>query len=165
MAGGWLSRKMIRDNAVSQDKLDVSVDQTVSVQLTTAQILALNATPITLVSAPGAGKAIIFLGAYCLLDYNSAAYGGIATGEDIAVRYTGSSGEIVGRAEATGWLDATADGVRWINAFSAYDSQSDVTPAVNAALVAHMTAGEVTTGNSPINIDIYYRILKTPTGS
>ncbi len=53
--------------------------------LTTAQVLALFTTPISLVAAPGAGYAILVHRVTGAVDYNSAAY---ATNTTQEVRYT-----------------------------------------------------------------------------
>lgn len=140
--------------------------KTAQVTITAAQLKALNATPQTLVAAPGAGFYAIFDGATIELDYGTAAYAGIAAGEDLAIRYTNGSGAIVGQCEATGFLDATADAVRRVMPFCgggtpASPAASDITPVANAALVLHMTSGEITTGDSPLYITIAYRILKS----
>ncbi len=129
----------------------------VDVTVTSAQLLALNATPKTLVAAPGAGKAIIFEGAVLHLDYNSAAYAGIAAGEDLSFKYTDGSGVEVATCEATGFLDATADEARYVRPADVAGFE----PTANAALVLHMLTGEITTGNSPLKVRVYYRIVPT----
>jgi hypothetical protein len=136
-----------------------NVRQHVDVEITSAQLLALNATPRPIVAAPGAGKFLVFDGAVLFLDYNSAAYAGIAAGEDLAVKYTDGSGLQVGSAEATGFLDATADAVRFMDAYRAASGISSITPVVNAALVLQMLTGEVITGNSPLKVRTYYYVL------
>lgn len=115
-----------------------------------AQLLALNATPKTLLAAPGAGKAIIPVFAELFLDYGSAAYAGIAAGEDLNFCYTNGSGAIIGTVEATGFLDQTSDQHRFIQ-FS-----GTVTPVANAAIVLHMASGEVITGDSPLDVRVHY---------
>jgi|TARA_R110002051_G_scaffold212743_2_gene277806 hypothetical protein len=186
MSGGWVYRGAIKPNAVVSDsinalavttaklaadsvtmaKLDEAVLQKASVQITTGQILALNAAPKTLVAAPGAGKAIMVRGVFCALDYNSAAYAGIAGGEDWVLKYTNGSGdEITGHIETTGWLDQTSDQLRWVGPIGASNAVADVIPVVNAAVVMHQLSGEITTGNSPVNVDVYYHVMSVPTGS
>jgi hypothetical protein len=125
--------------------------------ITSAQMLALNATPVTLVAAPGAGRALILERMQLWLDYNSAAYAGIAAGEDISIKYTDGSGAAVAGVEATGFLDATADAFRWVKGYNAASSVSDFTPTANAALVIQMLTGEITTGNSPLRYRLWYR--------
>jgi hypothetical protein len=127
---------------------------TLDAALTSAQILALNATPIQVIAAPGANKAIVLLEAEAYLAYNSAAYAGIAAGEDLALRYTDGSGTILGTFETTGFLDQTSSQIRRILGAA-------LTPVANAPLIAHMTAGEIITGNSPLKLRIRYRIIDT----
>lgn len=137
----------------------------VDVVVSSAQILALNATPVTLVATPGAGKALLFEGATLFLDYNSAAYAGIAAGEDLSIKYTDGSGTAVGGCEATGFMDATADATRYVQAYRAASGVSDITPTANAPLVLNMLTGEIITGNSPLKCRVFYRVLNTDLSS
>lgn len=121
--------------------------------VTTAEILALNAAPKTLLAAPGVGKAIIPVYAELFYDYNSAAYAGIDANEDLAFKYTNGSGATAGTVETTGFLDLTADAHRHL-IFNA-----ETTPVANAALVLHMTTAEITTGDSPLKVKVYYRVI------
>jgi predicted RecA/RadA family phage recombinase len=123
------------------------------ITVSSAELLALNATPKVLVAAPGAGKAIIPVDAELFLDYNTTAYDGVAGGEDLAFRYTGTSGNQCGTVEATGFLDASADASR-IHAFN-----GTINPTANAALVLHMLTGEIATGNSPLKVKVRYRVV------
>ena len=102
--------------------------------ITAAQMLALAATPIELVEAPGAGKYLEFMGAQVFLDYNSAAYAADA-GEDFAIRYTDGTGTIVSTQIDGEALEATADTL-W--ALTKANPTSDLETALtaNAALVA-----------------------------
>ncbi len=126
--------------------------------ITTGQLLALNATPISLVPAPGAGFTLIFEGAE-LYKPAGTAYGGIAAGEDVAIKYTDASGTAVATCEATGFLDQATAQVRYVRAFTAASAVSDLTPVANAALVAHMLTGEITTGDSALRVRVFYRII------
>lgn len=131
----------------------------VDVTVTAAQMLALNATPKQLVAAPGAGLALVFEGAVVFLDYGTAAYAGIASGEDLAVKYTDSSGLQVASCETDPFLTATADATRYIHPYKAASGNSAITPLENAALVLHMLSGEITTGDSPVKLRVYYRTI------
>lgn len=130
------------------------------VQLSSAQILALNATPITLIAAPGASKALIFEGAVIHKPAGTA-YAGIAAGEDLALKYTDASGAEVGQCEMTGFADQATAQARYIRPHTAASGVSSITPVANAALVAHMLTGEITTGDSVFNLRIFYRIVPT----
>jgi hypothetical protein len=148
---------------IKAEKLEEQHERVADKTITSAQVLALNATPITLVAAPGADKAIIFEGAV-LATAGGTAYGGIAATEDFAFRYTNGSGIDVGHAEATGWLDQTTAQVRYCRPQTgavAEGTISDFVPVANAALVAHMAVGEITTGNYDIRVRVYYRVVPT----
>jgi len=127
------------------------------VTVSSAELLALNATPKELVAAPGAGKAIVLLGATAFLDFETTAYDGIAAGEDLNINYTDGSGDTVATIEATGFLDAVADDLRYVYPLAA----AAITPVDNAALVLHMATGEIATGDSPLKIRVDYKIIDT----
>lgn len=132
------------------------------VTVTAAQIRALRATPITLVAAPGAGKAIVFHYAKQFLDYGTVAHDAPNAGDDLGYRYTNGSGQLVATQEATGFINASADALRVVRAGSAaVNSAQDVIPVANAALVLHnVGAAEFAgTGNSPLEIAVFYSIL------
>lgn len=135
------------------DELEGRVDMTI----TAAQVRALNATPRTLVPAPGAGWALVFLGALFFLDFGSVAYDGIAVGEDLAVRYTGASGLQLAQVECTGFLDQTSDQTRWVRPFAPASGDSSLTPVENAPLAIHMLSSEVASGDSPLKVRTFYR--------
>jgi len=137
--------------------IDISAIQSVDVVISSAELLALQTTPKTLVAAPGAGKAIVLEEAVFFLDYNSAAYAGIAAGDDINIRYTDGSGAISGTLETTGFLDQTADIYSVVKPLAS----SLILPA-NAPLVASL-AGAIITGDSPVAVRTFYRIVELST--
>lgn len=134
-------------------------DFTTSVTITSAEILALRATPKTLVSAPGAGLLLEFVSMQLILDYNSAAY--TESTDNLAVKFVNGSGAQVSQAiEATGFIDQTADTVT--NALPKIDAIVAASGAVNKALVLHNTGdGEYAAGNSPIRAKVVFRLHKT----
>lgn len=138
------------------DAFDCGALLKADVLVTTGQVLALNATPKTLVAAPGAGYYLEFVRAYIFLDFNATAYGGIAAGEDLSIKYTdGSGAKASADIEATGFLDATADAL-----VMAHPADAPVCVA-NAALVLHLLTGEVATGDSPLKVRVLYRKIQT----
>ena len=119
--------------------------------LTAAQIKALNATPVQIIAAPGAGKGIVVEKAL-LTKSTGIAYDGIAAGEDLTLKYTNGSGATILTAEMTGFLDSAA-----LLMHNQPASGSLVT--ANAAVVAHMSTGEVATGTCTVLVEVDYTIV------
>lgn len=136
------------------------VTQWVEVAITNAEMLALRATPKTLVAAPGAGKVLEFVSAQLYFDY-TAAY--TETADNMAVKYTDGSGAAVSQAiEATGFVDATADTIT--NALPKIDAIVAKSGSENKALVLHNTGdGEYGGGNASnaIRVKVAYRVWST----
>lgn len=133
--------------------------QYAEVTVSSAELLALNATPKSIIAAPGAGKVLVPLALAIILDFNTTAYAGIAAGEDLVLRYTNGSGVATFTVEATGFLDATADAIR-LGGIEA-GAAAAITPVANAALVLHMATGEITTGDSPLRVKVWYSVFST----
>lgn len=129
--------------------------KTATVTVSSAELLALNATPKTLIAAPAAGHALILVAAEFWLDYNSAAYAGIASGEDLTIKYTDASGAVLATIETDPFLTATADAFRYVEPVTT----AAITPVAAAPLVLHLLSGEITTGNSPLKVRLLYRDL------
>lgn len=136
------------------------VTQFVEVSITNAEMLALRATPKTLVAAPGAGKVLEFISAILLFDYTGAY---TETTDNMAVRYNNTTGVIVSQAiEATGFVDATADTMT--NALAKIDAIASAAGSANLALVLHNTGdGEYGGGNAAnvIRVKVNYRVWST----
>lgn len=117
------------------------------VALTSAQILALNTTPQTLVPAPGAGRAIVVHEITGRLTYGSAAY---ATNTTLEFRYTNGSGAKLA-VDMASLLAATANKTQRVPSVA-----TEVTLAANAPLVVNAATGNPATGNSPIEFTVRY---------
>lgn len=131
-------------------------------RITSAQLLALNATPQTIVPAPGVGLANVFVGA-TIHKPAGTAYAGIAAGEDLAVKYTGAAGLEVAACETTNFLDQATAQSRFVLARTgalAAGTVSDLVIVENAVLVAQLLVGEITTGTSDLIIRTLYRVIE-----
>lgn len=125
-----------------------------TVTVSSAQLLALNATPQTIIPAPGALLAVV---PRRVEIYKAAgtAYAGIAAGEDLVLKYTGAGGaECSGQIETTGFLDQTTDQTR-----IAHTPSVAFAPVANAVVVLHLLVGEITTGNSALRVRVWYDLV------
>lgn len=124
------------------------------VSLSNTNMLNLQTTPITLVAAPGAGKALIFLGAQLFFDY-TAAY--TESSDDLGVKYTNGSGvQVSATFDSTGFVTATADTHGYVV------PQSSLVTG-NAPLVLHnLGDGNFGGGNAAnvVKVRTFFRTLK-----
>lgn len=138
-------------------------NKSVSKLITSAQLLALNATPIEVIPACGAGY-FNRVRDWFVSKPAGVAYAGIAAGEDLALKYTDGSGAVAATViETTGFLDQTTVQQRAANALSGNGAASTTpggyTPVSNAAIVVQLLSGEITTGDSPLYIYATYDII------
>lgn len=124
--------------------------------LTSTQVLALNTTAIEVVPAPGAGKYLMFLGAVVFLDYNSAAYAADA-GEDLVFTYTDKNGaEISHTLDGEEW-EGTADVIKYAYPLNA--AASTLVSVANAPICLFLKSGNWATGDSPLKVRTFYRVI------
>jgi hypothetical protein len=130
--------------------------------ITSAQVLALFATPITVMAAPGAGLAIIPLRMQ-LYKPAGTAYAGIAAGEDLVLKYTNAAGaQCSGVVETTGFMDQATAQTRMVGMpGSTGATAGDYAPVANAAVVLHLLTGEIITGTSDLIVRVWYDITST----
>jgi hypothetical protein len=131
------------------------------VTITSAQLLALNATAQTIVPAAPTGFVNVFLGA-AIYKPAGTAYAGIAAGEDLVVKATNAAGQQQSSViETTGFLDQATAQLRYVYPIaSTSTTAADITP-LNAALVLHLLVGEIITGTSDLIVHTYVRRLPT----
>ena len=130
------------------------------VEIVTAEVLALRGTAIEMVAAPGALKAVIVDHVEVWLDFNTVGYVA-AAGEDLSFRYTDNAGiEVCAPFDGALFGAAVADTFGYSPGVIT-DAAQGFIPTVNAAVVATMNTGEIATGNSPIFVNLYYRIVDT----
>lgn len=134
----------------------------VTVTVTSALLLALNATPFTVLAAQGAGQAIIPK-RVAIRHGTGTAYAGIAAGEDLVLKYTNGSGaQCSSVIETTGFLDQTTAQIRVAGPpGSTSTTAGDITPVANAAVVLHLLSGEITTGDFDLIVKMWYDVIDT----
>lgn len=132
--------------------------QELDTPVSSAEILDLHSTFIEVVPAPGAGKAVLFLGGFIFYDYNSIAY--TVDSADNMGFYYGNSGAFIAGIETQGLLDQTSDVYRGTADYAAV--LSTMTMPLNERVELRLT-GAVTNGNSPIGVRVQYRIIDLST--
>lgn len=133
--------------------------QVAEVAISSSEILALRATPKTLVAAPGAGKKLQFLSIDVYLDATATGY--VESSANLGVRYTNGSGvQVSDDIEATGFIDQTTD--------TATSGRAKADPIVaksgceNQLLCLHnLGAGEYTTGTGVMRVKVRYAVWTT----
>ncbi len=127
------------------------------IQLTNAEMLALRATPKTLIAAPGANKAILVHKIHAVCDAAAGAY--TESADNIVLEY--ADGTDIMTLETTGWIDQAAVSPR----IQAPDQHSAlVTPVANSAVqLKNSGDGEFGGGNAAntFSIRVYYSIVDT----
>ncbi len=137
------------------DSNDIAEDhvQVAEVTLTTAQLLALNTTPIDLVAAPGAGKYVIVDEVAGFNNHGGTDY---AFGGPLSVRYTDESGdEAVTAFPEVAFAEASADAV-------AVQHGIDAIPVANAAVVLAADTSDPTLGDGTMTFQVKYRVVTLP---
>ena len=118
--------------------------------ISSALILTSNASPVSLIAAPGAGNIILPIMFFVSLDYNSAAY---ATNTSFRFEING----VAVSGTNSSILPGTAD--RYTSMLPvAFDTTTDMR---NQPLVFETQTGNPTAGNSLIYYTIIYRIIPT----
>lgn len=145
------------------DERNQPYSKSIDFTLTVAQLLALNATPIEVLPALPAGKA--YANVRCVAVKKAGTAYTVATNKDITFRYTNASGQCLCAIETTGFLDQTTKQIRYCPssdwATNAPSSLGNYAPVESANVVAAMTTGEITTGNSDLNLRIYFSVVPT----
>ncbi len=163
---GGSSWSLFKVEANYESAASATVSRVATGTLSTGEILALNATPIVAIAAPGAGKTIVVDEVQLFLDYNSATYVAGA-GEDLVLEYTTGSVAIMtldSDADLS-FLVASAD-LQTVHKPDFYNSDNakvifgkDLAGIDNDAVAFTILSGEVATGDSPIKYKITYHIV------
>ena len=138
------------------------VGQTVTT-LTNAQVLALRATPITLVAAPGAGYFLEFVSAAFVLNYGGTQY--TESNDNLAVKYVNGSGSAASATvECTGFIDVAGDAITLGHPITTEPLITAAGELSNAVLCLHNTGdGEFGGGHASSTLKVFcnYRIHAT----
>lgn len=129
--------------------------QYAEVAITKANILAMNATPVVVVAAPGAAYSLQFLGGVLIFDYSTAQYGG---GGDITIDYSGGASVSTTIVKTNGF-GATGDKVF---SLAPLNAAGGYTMPVNTALVITNATGAFTDPGTAAGVGrlkLSYRVI------
>lgn len=126
--------------------------------IASADVKTLFTTPVTIISAPGAGLGVIPLGVY-LYQGGGTAYTSVNA---MQFTYTNAAGNSCCGTSNTLIL-TTAGGARnyCIAKKSTAGGNSTITPTANAPVVISMTTGNPATGNFSLKVRAFYKIIPT----
>ena len=141
--------------------LNEALPSVATVTLTSAQVLLLATTPITLVAAPAAGKAIIFMGGSLKLTYGGSNVFTEAA-DDLGIKYTDAGGvQVSDTIETTGFIDQSAN--TYTSAIPAKDAIVAASAAEAQALVLdnlNANFGGNAGGDNTLIVNVMYRIIE-----
>lgn len=121
---------------------------TKKVSLTSAQILDLFSTPVTLVNAPGVGKGILMIISVAKWNFVTSAY--TTAGNALRIRCATNT---TSQTSSTSLLTATSSGIRSL----VYTSNINITE--NQALIVDQATANPTGGDSTLDLYITYQII------
>jgi hypothetical protein len=139
----------IKPNAVDFSKLATRVLQYADVTLSSTQMDTLNATPVTLVAAPGSGKVIYLDDVFCYNTFVSTQFE-LGSGT-LDVRYGSSSGSLAAQF--------SNEFVEYNSSKGAHAYARDSLTSDNTALVLYASS-DVTAGNGNIKCRATYRTVQ-----
>ena len=156
MLYNWKPKFLGKPGANSQTAtngiIPANVQQIAEGTLTSAQILALNTTPVQLIPAPGAGKYISVDEIVLTLNFGTTQYTGTNA---MNFTYTNGSGNALTGTAANSWINSAATAALKVIGVA-------VTPTANAALVASVGTANPAAGDSTISYSIIYRVVTLP---
>lgn len=135
--------------------------QVATVNLTSAQVKALRATPFTIVAAPGAGKINVVDSITLQLNYGGAnAF--TESADNLVLQYGDSGQDITAAIETTGFIDQTADTVA-VYPSAAIAAMAVATVGVNETIDLFNSGDGEIAGNAAndntLNVTVVYRTI------
>lgn len=124
-----------------------------STTISSAQLLAIHTTPITLVAAQGANTIVIPLRITYYMDYNTTTYAG-----DIVTKAVLDPSGVNANFGNNSIIGLTSDGIISITG-TTLNSSGSISTLFNTPLVLTTATSNPTTGNSPLKVTVTYIII------
>lgn len=155
---GDIQSANIADGAVTSAKLETGLLQFQDTQLTAAQVNALLATNITVVTAPGANLAVFPVAAFIFLDSGGTDFVQVNNTDQLALKYSASNEitEFGTEAQCTALLEATGDASLYVTGFLVANPEGFIPEANTAIDLDNNGAAEYTTGDGTLSIRVWY---------
>lgn len=155
---GDIQSANIADGAVTSAKLETGLLQFQDTQLTAAQVNALLAANIEVVSSPGAGLAVFPVAAFIFLDHGGTDFVQVNVTDQLALKYSASNEitEFGTQAQCEALLEAGADASLYVTGFLTANPEGFVPEANKAIDLDNNGAAEYTTGDGTLSIRVWY---------
>lgn len=151
-SAGHVGTADIAAASVTSAKMAEDLVRTVQVTLSSANILAMRTTPVTLIAAPGAGKIVIVESILLKMVTTATQY---ANGGAVEFRYTDGSGAKVTADIAAAVITAGAG-----TSYTKVEGiEASMTPVANAAVVITNATAVFITGTGAGVLTIKYRVV------
>jgi hypothetical protein len=152
-SAGHVATADLEAASVTSAKIAEDVARTIQVALSSAQILALSATPVSLIPAPGAGKIVIVDSILFKMVRTATAY---ANGGALEFRYTDGSGAKVTADVAAALVTTGGAGTAYAHVAGI---EASITPVANAAIIVTNATAPYISGTGTAQVSIRYRIV------
>lgn len=141
----------LQDDAVTSAKIDETVVQAVKVTLSAANIIAMNATPVTLIAAPGANKAIIVDEAVFHFQVGATQF---TAGGAVSIEYADANDNLLASTLAASVITGASDAVRKIDG-----ADGSLTVTANKAVEITNATAAFADGDGTMDVYLRYRVL------
>jgi hypothetical protein len=152
LASGTVTATQLASEAVTSAKLLYPLIQVAEVSISSAEMTNLFSSAKVLVDAPGAGYALVFMGAAAILDYGGTAF---ATAANVTVRYRTATTTVSTTLTGAGFFHGTADAMTTHKAIT-----TDYVIASNDSLALYSSAN-FTLGTSTVRYKVWYSKIAT----
>jgi len=141
-------------NKVGNDEIEDDIISKVKVTMSAADIIALNTTPKTLITAPGAGKVLVIDSIVGVFKPGGTQFTG--TGTDMMIREETSVTTLVDNAFSTANVTGASQVIKWMRLQLV---AGPIVLTTNKGIYVTLLSNSFATGNGTIDFHITYRVI------